>query len=128
MNMPYWPDYGSDVISWKRHGNRVAQEWTCTNRLDGEYPSHIWEWLRAKRPMFGSRQGEVNPNFTKTTVRFRPIQSLVKFKSAHLSHAARQLKNEVETPFLPSLRLNISGAVLARPILLHAVVFRLYAV
>jgi len=90
--------------------------------VDPEYPSHNGQWLRAKRTVFGSQLGEVAPFFTKTTILLRPIQRLVKLKSAPLSHAARQLKNEVEL-FLSRSKVNISGVVLSRPVLLHAVLF-----
>jgi hypothetical protein len=102
----------------------IAQERTWTNILELEYPSHNREWLRAKRLMFCSRQGETNLIFMKTTTHFRPIQRLVKLKSAPLSLAVRQLKNGVENTFVTSSRFNISGAVFSRPILLRVMVFR----
>jgi hypothetical protein len=49
--------------------------------------------------VFGSELEEVTPIFTKTTVLLRPIQRLVKLKSTPLSHATRQLKNEVKNSF-----------------------------
>ena len=97
MKMPSWPEYGSDI--------------TWLNRLEPEYFGLYREWLRAKRPVFGSRQGEGTPIFTKTTFHFRPIHRRLNLKSAPLSHAARQLNDEVKNSFLSSSRVDISGVL-----------------
>jgi len=103
----------------------VAKGRTWINRVDPEYRSHNGQWLRAKRSVFGSQLGGVTPIFSKTTNLFRPIQRLVKLKLPPLSHAARQLKNTVKNSFLSSSGFYISGVGLSRPVLLHAVVFRI---
>ena len=44
-------------------------------------------------------------------------------KLVPLSLAERKMKNEVENSSVSSSRVNISGDVLSRPVLLHTVVF-----
>lgn len=65
------------------------------------------------------------PTTTRSTIDFRPVHSPISLKSAPLSLAARQLKNEVENSFVSSAGVEIIGAVPSRPTLLHAVVFML---